>query len=98
MAKVEEGSAGEAAPADEDAPERADPTPALIDGGGGLPAAVTATDETKPSPRAEEEEALSDHYNAPENQPPNSKLAVTGASSEVRESDTLAQINVGLEC
>jgi len=69
MAKVEEGSAGEAAPADEDAPERADPTPALIDGGGGLPAAVTATDETKPSPRAEEEEALSDHYNAPENQP-----------------------------
>ena len=41
---------------------------------------------------------LSHDYNAPENQPPVSKLAVTEASSEVRESDTLAQINVGLEC
>ena len=41
---------------------------------------------------------LSHDYNAPENQPPGSKLAATEARSEVRESDTLAQINVGLEC
>ena len=49
--------------------------------------------------RSNPDEATMAHdYNAPENQPPGSKLAVTEASSEVRESDTLAQINVGLEC